>query len=67
MLLVAVLITRESATDRADFDRLHNQPAPEIVGTTLDGKPFNLDEYKGKWVVVNFFARMVRAVPARAP
>jgi cytochrome c biogenesis protein CcmG/thiol:disulfide interchange protein DsbE len=57
VLLVAVLITRKSAADRADFDRLHNQPAPEIVGTTLDGKPFNLDDYKGKWVVVNFFAQ----------
>ena len=57
VLLVAVLITRKSAADRADFDRLHNQPAPEIVGTTLDGKPFDLDNYKGKWVVVNFFAQ----------
>src|SRR3954451_15722273 len=57
VLLVAVLITRKSATDRADFDRLHNQPAPEIVGTTLEGKPFDLDNYKGKWVVVNFFAQ----------
>jgi len=57
VLLVAVLITRKSAADRADFDRLHNQPAPEIVGTTLDGKPFDLDDYKGKWVVVNFFAQ----------
>jgi cytochrome c biogenesis protein CcmG/thiol:disulfide interchange protein DsbE len=57
VLLVAVLITRKSATDRADFDRLHNQPAPEIVGTTLQGTPFNLDQYRGKWVVVNFFAQ----------
>ena len=57
VLFVAVLITRKSAADRADFDRLHNRPAPEIVGTTLDGKPFNLDDYKGKWVVVNFFAQ----------
>ena len=57
VLLVAVLITRKSAADRADFDRLHDQPAPEIVGTTLDGQPFNLDAYKGKWVVVNFFAQ----------
>ncbi|HEX2382188.1 MAG TPA: TlpA disulfide reductase family protein [Acidimicrobiales bacterium] len=57
VLLVAVLITRKSAADRADFDRLHDQPAPEIVGTTLDGKPFDLDSYKGKWVVVNFFAQ----------
>jgi len=57
VLLVAVLITRDSAADRADFDRLHNEPAPQIVGTTLDGKPFDLDDYKGKWVVLNFFAQ----------
>lgn len=56
VLLVGVLITRKSATDRADFDPLENKPAPAIVGTTLDGKPFNLDQLRGKWVVVNFFA-----------
>jgi len=55
-LLVVVLITRKSATDRADFDPLENKPAPAIVGTTLDGKPFDLDQLRGKWVVVNFFA-----------
>jgi cytochrome c biogenesis protein CcmG/thiol:disulfide interchange protein DsbE len=57
VLLVAVLVTRDSAADRADFDRLHNQPAPAIVGTTLDGKPFDLDQYRGEWVVLNFFAQ----------
>jgi cytochrome c biogenesis protein CcmG/thiol:disulfide interchange protein DsbE len=56
MLLVAVLITRKSATDRADFDPLENKPAPAIVGTSLDGKPFDLDHLRGQWVVVNFFA-----------
>ena len=56
VLLVVVLITRKSATDRADFDPLENKPAPAIVGTTLDGKPFDLDQLRGKWVVVNFFA-----------
>jgi len=55
-LLVVVLITRKSATDRADFDPLENKPAPAIDGTTLDGKPFVLDQLRGKWVVVNFFA-----------
>jgi cytochrome c biogenesis protein CcmG, thiol:disulfide interchange protein DsbE len=57
MLLVGILVTRDSAADRADFDRLHNKPAPALVGTTLDGKPFNLDDYKGDWVVLNFFAQ----------
>ncbi|HEX4819761.1 MAG TPA: TlpA disulfide reductase family protein [Acidimicrobiales bacterium] len=56
ILLVVVLITRKSAADRADFDPLENKVAPAIVGTTLDGKPFNLDQLRGQWVVVNFFA-----------
>lgn len=55
-LLVVVLITRKSAADRADFDPLENKVAPAIVGTTLDGKPFDLDQLRGQWVVVNFFA-----------
>jgi cytochrome c biogenesis protein CcmG/thiol:disulfide interchange protein DsbE len=56
VLLVVVLITRKSAADRADFNPLIDKAAPEIVGTTLDGKPFNVDQLRGKWVVVNFFA-----------
>ena len=48
LLLVAVLVTRKSAADRADYDPLHDKPAPEIVGTTLDGKPFDLDDYRGR-------------------
>lgn len=56
MLLVVVLVTRDSAADRADFNPLVDKPAPAIVGTTSDGKPFDLDHLRGKWVVVNFFA-----------
>ena len=56
VLLVAVLITRKSAAERADFSPLIDKAAPEIVGTTLDGKSFDIDQLRGKWVVVNFFA-----------
>jgi cytochrome c biogenesis protein CcmG/thiol:disulfide interchange protein DsbE len=56
LLLVIVLITRKSATDRADFNPLVDKAAPAIVGTTLDGQPFDLDHLRGEWVVVNFFA-----------
>jgi cytochrome c biogenesis protein CcmG/thiol:disulfide interchange protein DsbE len=56
LLLVVVLVTRKSAADRADFDPLENKVAPPIVGTTLDGKQFDLDQLRGEWVVVNFFA-----------
>ena len=32
-----------------------NDPAPEIVGTTLDGAPFDLAAQRGNPVVVNFW------------
>jgi cytochrome c biogenesis protein CcmG/thiol:disulfide interchange protein DsbE len=56
VLLVVVLVTRKSAADRADYSPLIDKPAPAIVGTTLDGKPFDIDQFRGDWVVVNFFA-----------
>ena len=31
------------------------QPAPDIVGTTLDGAPFRLADLRGRPVVVNFW------------
>lgn len=31
------------------------QPAPDIVGTTLDGAPFRLADLRGKPVIINFW------------
>jgi cytochrome c biogenesis protein CcmG/thiol:disulfide interchange protein DsbE len=31
------------------------KPAPAMVSTTFDGKPFDLSRRKGSWVVLNFF------------
>jgi cytochrome c biogenesis protein CcmG/thiol:disulfide interchange protein DsbE len=56
ILLLVVLVTRKSAADRADFNPLVNKPAPAIAGETLEGQQFDLDQLRGKWVVVNFFA-----------
>jgi cytochrome c biogenesis protein CcmG/thiol:disulfide interchange protein DsbE len=34
---------------------LMGEPAPDAVGTTLDGSSFDLARRKGDWVVLNFF------------
>ncbi len=56
LLLVVVLFTRKSADDKTAYTPLKDKPVPEVVGTTLDGQSFNIDEYRGRWLVVNFFA-----------
>lgn len=30
--------------------------APKVAGTTLSGDQFNIDDWRGSWVLVNFFA-----------
>ena len=55
-LLVIVLFTRDPATDRQVDSPLEGRPAPSVIGTTLDGSPFDLGEQRGRWVLVNFFA-----------
>ena len=54
--LVAVLATRDPASTRSGASPLVGGVAPAIVGTTIDGEPFSLDDLRGRWVVVNFFA-----------
>lgn len=54
--LVAVLATREPATERRTDSPLLGKVAPALVGETLDGGSFDIDDHRGQWVVVNFFA-----------
>ncbi|MGI9604602.1 MAG: TlpA family protein disulfide reductase [Acidimicrobiales bacterium] len=54
-LLIAVLATSDT---ESGFGRspLIERAAPAIVGETIAGDNFDLDDHRGRWVVVNFFA-----------
>jgi cytochrome c biogenesis protein CcmG/thiol:disulfide interchange protein DsbE len=53
---VVVLATREPATERRAKSPLVGKVAPALVGRTLDDGTFDIDDHRGEWVVVNFFA-----------
>lgn len=55
-LLVGVLATRKPASERPVYSALIGKPAPAIVGKTISGQQFQLSQFSGKWVLVNFFA-----------
>lgn len=55
-LLVTVLATRDPSSERATQSPLIGRLAPATGGTTLDGEQVSIDDHRGRWVVVNFFA-----------
>ena len=56
-VLIGVLATRRSVTDKVALSPLVGKEAPEISGPSLrDGKVLTLSSLRGRWVVVNFFA-----------
>ena len=55
-LFVAVLATRDPSVERADESPLIGRFAPATEGETLDGELVTIDDHRGQWVVVNFFA-----------
>jgi cytochrome c biogenesis protein CcmG, thiol:disulfide interchange protein DsbE len=56
-LFVAVLATRDPATNRTVDSPLLGRPAPALTGESLlEGGSFDLGDEEGRWVLVNFFA-----------
>ncbi len=56
VMLMVLLATRDSGLQRRASSAILGELAPAIVGTTTDGEPFDLDDWRGRWVVVNFFS-----------
>lgn len=54
--LVIVLATRPASDERTVASPLIGKPAPAISGEALDGRQIDLASFRGRWVVVNFFA-----------
>jgi cytochrome c biogenesis protein CcmG, thiol:disulfide interchange protein DsbE len=54
-ILVVVFAQAKSGARDTAATPLLDQPAPAVRATTIDGKPFDLSQRKGSWVVLNFF------------
>ena len=54
-LLVLVLATRDSAFERNASSPILGGLAPPVAGVTSEGEAFHLDQWRGRWVIVNFF------------
>jgi cytochrome c biogenesis protein CcmG/thiol:disulfide interchange protein DsbE len=56
LALVGVLATSEPANQRRARSPLVGRTVPALAGRTIDGGRFDIDDQRGRWVVVNFFA-----------
>jgi len=56
LALVAVFATGPIGGRAPDTSPIVGQIAPALAGRTLSGERFDIDQQRGRWVVVNFFA-----------
>lgn len=56
VLLIGVFALQQFGEETIDSNPVIGSAAPPVVGTTIDGEEYDLDLYRGEWVVVNFFA-----------
>jgi len=55
-LLIFLMATSDPAAERANRSAVLGELAPLIEGRDLDDQWFSIDDYRGQWVVVNFFS-----------
>lgn len=56
LVLIALFWFAPTDPDREGNNPLIGEPAPVLEGTTSSGQPIALADFRGRWVVVNFFA-----------
>jgi cytochrome c biogenesis protein CcmG, thiol:disulfide interchange protein DsbE len=54
--LVAVLVAQPGGGERYAASPIVGRYAPAVAGRTLEGAAVDVDQYRGRWLVVNFFA-----------
>lgn len=56
LVFIALFWFAPTDPDREGNNPLVDKAAPTLVGTTSSGQPIALSDFRGRWVVVNFFA-----------
>lgn len=56
--LIVLFLTADISSDplATDTNQLVGKPAPAIEAVDTEGRPFNVTDYRGQWLLVNFFA-----------
>ncbi|MDQ2678107.1 MAG: TlpA family protein disulfide reductase [Actinomycetota bacterium] len=56
MALVLLFAVSPGGGERETTSPLLGKLAPALIGPTISGEDFDLDDHRGQWVLVNFFA-----------